>query len=59
MKERRTLERFKLRLPAKIEILSGSQGAEKPLLKLFTSNICREALSSLSRIPRPRERRLR
>jgi hypothetical protein len=40
MKERRTLERFKLRLPAKIEILSGSQGAEKTLLKLFTSNIC-------------------
>jgi hypothetical protein len=40
MKERRVLERFKLRLPAKIEILSASQGAEKPVLKLFTSNIC-------------------
>jgi len=40
MKERRALERFRLRLPAKIELLSGSQGAEKTVLKLFTSNIC-------------------
>jgi hypothetical protein len=40
MKERRALERFKLRLPAKIQILSGSQGAERTVLKLFTSNIC-------------------
>ena len=40
MKERRALERFKLRLPAKIEILSGSKGSEKTVLKLFTSNIC-------------------
>lgn len=40
MKERRALERFRLRLPAKVEILSGSQEAEKKVLKLFTSNIC-------------------
>ena len=40
MKERRALERFRLRLPAKIEILSGSQGEAKKVLKLFTSNIC-------------------
>jgi hypothetical protein len=40
MKERRTLERFKLRLPAKIEILSGSQEGGKTVLRLFTSNVC-------------------
>ena len=40
MKERRALERFKLRLPAKIEILSESPGVERVVLKLLTTNIC-------------------
>jgi hypothetical protein len=40
MKERRTLERFKLRLPAKIEIPPESPGAERMVLKLLTANVC-------------------
>jgi hypothetical protein len=40
MKERRSLERFKLRLPSKVEILAVPQGVEKCVLKLFTSNVC-------------------
>jgi len=40
MKERRTLQRFKLRLPAKIEIPPEATGAEKTILKLFTTNVC-------------------
>ena len=40
MKERRALERFKLRLPAKIEILTEAPTEGKTVLKLFTSNIC-------------------
>jgi len=40
MKERRTLQRFKLRLPAKIEIPPEPTGAEKTTLKLFTTNVC-------------------
>jgi hypothetical protein len=40
MKERRTLERFKLRLPAKIEIPPESPEAENTVLKLFTTNVC-------------------
>ncbi len=40
MKERRKLERFQLRLPAKLEILPEAPQAEKELLELHTSNIC-------------------
>jgi hypothetical protein len=40
MKERRTLERFKLRLPTKIEIPPESPGAERTVLKLLTTNVC-------------------
>jgi hypothetical protein len=40
MKERRTLERFKLRLAAKVEILPEPPGAESAVFKLFTSNVC-------------------
>ena len=40
MKERRSLERFKLKLPSKVEILAAPQGEEKCVLKLFTSNVC-------------------
>jgi hypothetical protein len=40
MKERRKLERFKLRLPAKIEIPPEPTGVEKTILKLFTTNVC-------------------
>jgi hypothetical protein len=40
MKERRTLERFELRLSAKIEIPPESPGAERTVLKLLTTNVC-------------------
>jgi PilZ domain len=39
MKERRSLERFKLKLPSKVEMLAAPQGEEKSVLKLFTSNV--------------------
>ena len=38
MKEKRTLQRFDLEIPAKIE--STTSGQEKRLLNLLTSNIC-------------------
>jgi hypothetical protein len=40
MKERRSLERFKLKLPSKVEVLAGSAWEEQSMLKLFTSNVC-------------------
>jgi len=40
MKERRKLERFQLRLPAKIEVVSRVPGSEKEKLTLKTENIC-------------------
>lgn len=38
MNERRTLERFELKVPAAIEFVAPSQG--KSLLKLLTTNVC-------------------
>ena len=40
MKERRKLERFQLRLPAEIEVVSRVPGLEKEKLTLQTDNIC-------------------
>ena len=40
MKERRQLERFDLRLPAEIEVVSRVPGVEKEVLSLETANIC-------------------
>jgi hypothetical protein len=40
MEERRQLERFKLRFPAEIEVVSQVAGLEKEKLRLQTENIC-------------------
>jgi hypothetical protein len=40
MKERRKLQRFKLRLPARIEVSPQTRGEEAKVLKLETDNIC-------------------
>jgi len=40
MKERRKLERFQLKLPAEIEVVSRVAGLEKEKLSLQTENIC-------------------
>lgn len=40
MEERRQLERFDLRLPAEIEVVSRVPGLEKEKLSLQTENIC-------------------
>jgi hypothetical protein len=40
MEERRELERFKLRLPARIEVVSGVPEVEKDLINIETDNIC-------------------
>ena len=40
MEERRQLERFQLRLPAKLEVVSRVAGLEKEKLSLHTENIC-------------------
>ena len=40
MEERRQLERFDLRLPAEIEVVSRVPGLEKEKLRLQTENIC-------------------
>ena len=40
MEERRQLERFDLRLPAEIEVVSRGAGLKKEKLSLQTENIC-------------------
>ena len=40
MEERRELERFKLRLPARIEVVSGVPQVEKDIINIETDNIC-------------------
>ena len=40
MEERRELERFKLRLPARIEVVSGVPEVEKDIINIETDNIC-------------------
>jgi len=40
MEERRELERFKLRLPARIEVVSGLPEVEKDIINIETDNIC-------------------
>jgi hypothetical protein len=40
MEERRKLQRFKLRLPARIEVSPGTPDKEARVLKLETDNIC-------------------
>ena len=40
MEERRELERFKLRLPARIEVLSGVPEAGRDQINIKTDNIC-------------------
>jgi len=40
MEERRELERFKLRLPARVEVVSQDPNVSKDILSLETDNIC-------------------
>ena len=40
MEERRELERFKLRLPARVEVVSRVPEVEKDIISLETDNIC-------------------
>jgi len=40
MEDRRALERFKLRLPARIEVVSGVPEVEKETINIETDNIC-------------------
>ena len=40
MEERRELERFKLRLPARIEVVAGGPGVGRDLIHMETDNIC-------------------
>ncbi len=40
MEERRELERFKLRLPARIEVVSRVPEVEKDIISIETDNIC-------------------
>ena len=40
MEERRELERFKLRLPARVEVVSRVPEVEKDIISIETDNIC-------------------
>lgn len=40
MEDRRALERFKLRLPARIEVVSGIPEMDTPIMNIETDNIC-------------------
>jgi hypothetical protein len=40
MEERRELERFKLRLPARIEVVSGVPEGGRDIINIETDNIC-------------------